>query len=167
MDDVNIPGFGLFFEDVDSAKFYHITVMCSEDNGISLYSSVNVTIEYATVTNVGRGIVLWNNSNMHISDTTFNVSRSGIDSYGDEYISITNITIFFTHFPDLAIDMSRSQNIRIENISFLPILQFGSFELKAAVRLLSCYKVAIFKSIFANLVLHSICILSQSNLLCS
>ena len=142
---------GLFLGGVGTAQLYNIRVMYSGNIGIGIFYSPGITVKNTTVTHVREGILSLTSPNIHISFTTIcNFSKSGINVFQTQYSVISNVTIFFTQYEEVAIDLYNSQSVQIESISLVPNSQGGTYEVENAVDIISCSEISISKSVFKN-----------------
>lgn len=114
---------GFSFEDVTDAELHYVRILYSEDYGIAISRSFNITLEKVTLSNVDIGIYGWNNFNTHISYTTINSLNSAVTITDDQHCIISNTLIVFIQFQGFAVNVFRSHHVQIENISFLPVSQ--------------------------------------------
>ena len=140
--------FGFDFIDVECAELYNVRVEYSKDDGIVIDSSLNVSIENTTVTNVFAGISSIGSFN--ISHTTINSSPFALSISDDKHCVIANITIAFTQLQGNVVHVMFSHFVEIKNISLLLTSKVGVLQKEVVVELFSCNEVIVSKSIFAN-----------------
>ena len=86
--------YGLLLSNVGTATLYKTRIMYSEDDGIIVSNSHNITIDNTTMAHVGRGIFSLESFDIHILCTTIsNFSKSGIVLLESRNAIFANVTV--------------------------------------------------------------------------
>ena len=140
---------GLLLGNVGSALLHNVQVMYAEDKGICVFVSFNIAIKNTTVTQIRDGIYLSESSSIYVSFTAVNnFSKYGIDAAKIQHSVISNVSVVFTQFEEIAINMFFSHNVQIKSIFLVPKSRVGAHEQYEAVTLTYCSDISISNSVF-------------------
>ena len=149
--DGNMICCGLQLVYVSTALLHNIKVMYSEDHGIRASHIFDITVKNMTVTYIKDGIYFVIGSNIHISFTTIeNFTKSGITASLIQHSSISNVTLVFTPFQELAVVITYSRSVQIESIFLVPNHRVGVKEHENIASIDFCSEISISKSVFKN-----------------
>ena len=142
---------GFLLGHVTTALFHNTQVIHSEDKGICVFNSSDIAMKNTTVSHTEEAIYLAISSNIHISFATVkSFSKVGITAFQIQRSVISNVTIVFTLFREVALAMFFSHSVQIESIFLVPNSHVGAYEKENTVTIASCSDVLISKSVFTN-----------------
>jgi len=124
--DSSVLYYGLLLINVGSALLHNVEVMYSEGIGISVYKSFIIAVKNTTVTHIRGGIHLSESSSIYVSFTAVNnFSEYGIHMDQIQHSVISNVSIVFTQFEEIAINMVYSHHVQIDSIFLVPNSRVG------------------------------------------